>query len=140
MRTSERGKMGSLWLPLIAVVLFLAASTAFANLLDMPSVTLPIIQGGALGLGLAAAFSGMPLARLSWLGWLIVLVPVAALLRWVVMPLTNQFVLGYRTDPLFAGFDGSNLTVLVPGLLYLAAFVLVYSIYAVIAHRTPAAP
>src|SRR5262245_47583941 len=117
MRTSERGKMRSLWLPLMAVVLFLVPSMAFAKLLDLPSITMPIIEGGALGLVLAALSSGTivvvvgSMARLSWLGRLIVFVPWVLLPYWFVMPLIKQFF--GDPDPLFAGFDGSNLMVLV---------------------------
>ncbi len=121
-----------IWLPLLAAGIYLVASTAVYNLFGANTMTL--IQGGAVGLVLAACLSASQQGRLGSLGRLMILVPLVALLRWVAMPL-----IGLSREPVLAGFDGTNPAVLVPGAMYLASFAVVYCSYALIAQRPVAA-
>jgi hypothetical protein len=74
----------------------------------------------------------MESGRVGWISRLLLLVPLVAPIRWVALPLIAR-------EPMFAGFDGTNPAVLVPGSLYLVSFGVVFCSYAPIAHRRVAA-
>jgi len=122
-----------IWLPIVAAGIFLVASTVIYNLVGASSAK-PIIQGGLVGLLLAALNWPSNPGGVGWFGCLMLVVAGVALGRWVVMPLT-----GLSRDPMFAGFDGTNPAVLVPDLLNFGSGVLVYCSYALVARRRPAA-
>ena len=42
--------------------------------------------------------------------------------NWIFLPMIRQYVFGFPPQPLFAGFNGSNPMVLLPGFLILTGF------------------
>jgi hypothetical protein len=58
----------------------------------------------------------------SWLKGLIFGVLVVIFSNWIFLPLIRQYLFGFPPQPLFAGFNGSNPMVLLPGFLILAGF------------------
>jgi hypothetical protein len=91
---------------------------------DSP-VAVEFIVGSAVGL-IGATAMRPPVQRWNWLGYLAGLVLIFGLYLWIVRPLVGRY-------SLFAGFDGSNPAVLLPGLLTLAGCALGFTFYMLIA-------
>jgi len=80
-----------------------------------------VVWGGLWGVLFALIYDWLP-GGWSWLKGLIFGILVVILSNWIFLPLIRQYVFSYPRQPLFAGFDGSNPMVLLPGFLILTGF------------------
>jgi hypothetical protein len=107
----------------LAVAAVAIVDLAIFYLWDNP-IAVEFIVGSAVGLvGATAMRSGQ---GWDWLGYLAGLLFIFALYLWIVRPLIG------RSSRLFAGFDGSNPAVLLPGILTLAGCALGFALYMLI--------
>ena len=87
----------------------------------MPVLVNSMFWGGMWGVVFALIYQWLPGAA-SWLKGLIFGALVVILSNWIFLPLIRQYVFGFPPQPLFAGFNGSNPMVLLPGFLILTGF------------------
>jgi hypothetical protein len=87
----------------------------------LPILANNVFWGGLWGVVFALIYDWLP-GGWSWLKGLIFGVLVVIFSNWIFLPLIRQYVFNYPRQPLFAGFDGSNPMVLLPGFLILTGF------------------
>jgi hypothetical protein len=87
----------------------------------LPLLGNSIFWGGLWGVVFALIYGWLP-GGWSWLKGLLFGVMVVILSNWIFLPLIRQHVFSYPPQALFAGFNGSNPMVLLPGFLILAGF------------------
>ena len=101
----------------------------------LPLLVNSVFWGGMWGVVFALLYDRLP-GGASWLKGLIFGILVVIVSNWIFLPLIRQHVFNYPPQPLFAGFNGSNPDVLLPGFLVLAGFGLGLGIiYGLIARR-----
>jgi len=101
----------------------------------LPITVNSVFWGGLWGVVFALIYDWLP-GGWSWLKGLFFGILVVILSNWIFLPLIRQYLFNYPPQPLFAGFNGSNPMVLVPGFLVLAGFGLGLGIvYGLIARR-----
>jgi hypothetical protein len=89
----------------------------------VPLLVNGVFWGGLWGVLFALIYDWVP-GGWSWLKGLIFGLLVLVFSNWIFLPLIRWLAFGYPPSEarLFAGFDGSNPIVLVPGLLILSGF------------------
>jgi hypothetical protein len=87
----------------------------------MPLLGNSVFWGGLWGVVFALLYNVLP-GGWSWLKGLIFGILVVIFSNWIFLPLIRQYAFNYPPQPLFAGFNGSNPMVLLPGFLVLAGF------------------
>lgn len=87
----------------------------------LPILINSVFWGGMWGVVFALIYDWLP-SQSSWLKGLIFGILVVIFSNWIFLPLIRQYVFNYPPQPLFAGFNGSNPAVLLPGFLILAGF------------------
>jgi hypothetical protein len=87
----------------------------------IPILANGMFWGGMWGVVFALVYRLLP-GGASWLKGLIFGVLVVILSNWIFLPLIRHHVFGFPAQPLFAGFNGSNPMVLLPGFLILTGF------------------
>jgi hypothetical protein len=87
----------------------------------VPILANSMFWGGMWGVVFALIYQWLP-GTASWLKGLIFGALVVILSNWIFLPLIRQYVFGFPPQPLFAGFNGSNPMVLLPGFLILTGF------------------
>ena len=87
----------------------------------LPLIVNSVFWGGLWGVVFALLYESLP-GGWSWLKGLIFGILVVVLSNWIFLPLIRQYVFNYPPQPLFAGFNGPNPMVLLPGFLILAGF------------------
>jgi len=106
----------------------------------VPVLVNGMFWGGLWGVLFALIYDWLP-GGSSWLKGLVFGVLIVILSNWTFRPLIYRYVFNYppADSQLFAGFDGSNPMVLMPGLLILSGFGLGLGIfYRLIARPGPA--
>jgi hypothetical protein len=88
---------------------------------QIPVLANGMFWGGMWGVVFALVYRWVP-GGVSWLKGLIFGVLVVIFSNWIFLPLIRQYLFGFPPQPLFAGFNGSNAMVLLPGFLILAGF------------------
>jgi hypothetical protein len=87
----------------------------------LPLLANSVFWGGLWGAVFGLFYNLWP-GGWSWLKGLIFGILVVIFSNWIFLPLIRQYVFGFPPQPLFAGFNGSNPMVLLPGFLILAGF------------------
>jgi hypothetical protein len=88
---------------------------------QLPVLANSMFWGGMWGVVFALVYLWLP-GRASWLKGLAFGVLVVIFSNWIFLPLIRQYIFGFPPQPLFAGFNGANPMVLLPGFLILAGF------------------
>jgi len=101
----------------------------------IPLLINSIFWGGMWGALFGLLYDKLP-GTVSWLKGLLFGIGVLIVSNWIFLPLIRQYVFKYPPQALFAGFNGSNPMVLLPGFLILAGFGLGLGIvYGLLARR-----
>ena len=87
----------------------------------IPLIANNVFWGGLWGIVFALVYDRLP-GGWSGLKGLIFGILVVIFSNWIFLPLIRQYVFTWPPQPLFAGFNGSNPTVLLPGFLILAGW------------------
>lgn len=91
-----------------------------------PFATLPLLANKVFWGGLWGVVFALLLDRLpgvaTWQKGLIFGLIIVVVSNWIGLPLIRQHFFNYPPQPLFAGFNGSNPMVLLPGALILGGF------------------
>lgn len=87
----------------------------------LPLLANSVFWGGLWGVVFALVYDRLP-GGMAWLKGLIFGILVVIFSNWIFLPLIRQYAFNYPPQPLFAGFNGSNPMVLLPGFLILAGF------------------
>jgi hypothetical protein len=88
---------------------------------QIPILANSIFWGGMWGVVFALIYGWLP-GGASWLKGLIFGALVVIFSNWTFLPMIRQYIFSYPPQPLFAGFNGSNPMVLLPGFLILTGF------------------
>jgi hypothetical protein len=88
---------------------------------QIPVLANNMFWGGMWGVVFALIYGWLP-GGASWLKGLIFGFLVVIFSNWVFLPMIRQYIFGFPSQPLFAGFNGSNPMVLLPGFLILTGF------------------
>ena len=102
---------------------------------SIPILANSVFWGGMWGALFGLIYDNLP-GAVSWLKGLIFGILVVIFSNWIFLPLIRQYIFKYSPQALFAGFNGSNPMVLLPGFLILAGFGLGLGIvYGLLARR-----